>query len=332
MLTITHIRKHEGDRWCSETMAVLPEKIGNDSIVWVDAEDPSEAELALLRQYFPFAVQNLREFEAVDRQSTIEEIDDSVTCFLTFPNRKHFVSDVKNGWLVLLANKKLIASIHKGHCTITDEVHRKIKTHGYALTPSPSTDVLLYVFLDLVLTEYFAVSDLVHQRLEDLGSEAARLFRQKVLQSDRNFLSKVAELRDQVVTLRKPTGSLREVVGRLTRGEFAIVSENTLPRFESMYDKTISMIDSVGACREQIHDIGETLVNSLSVVTNSIIRILTIISAIFLPLTLIAGIYGTNFQHSIPGIGSQYGFYLMMALMVCLASGLIVLFKRKSWL
>ena len=82
------------------------------------------------------------------------------------------------------------------------------------------------------------------------------------------------------------------MVGKAARGEFAIVSSATLPRFEDLYDRTISLIEVIDTHREEIHDIGDILINVQTLTTNNIIRVLTIISAIFLPLTLIAGIYG----------------------------------------
>ena len=99
------------------------------------------------------------------------------------------------------------------------------------------------------------------------------------------------------------------MVGKAARGEFAIVSSATLPRFEDLYDRTISLIEVIDTHREEIHDIGDILINVQTLTTNNIIRVLTIISAIFLPLTLIAGIYGTNFGRGflVPGSNYTYG-------------------------
>jgi len=113
-----------------------------------------------------------------------------------------------------------------------------------------------------------------------------------------------------------------------------LVSSATLPRFEDLYDRTISLIEVADTLREEIQDIGDILINVQTLSTNNIIRILTIISAIFLPLTLIAGIYGTDFGRGffLPGSGSSYGFYAMIVVMAGIAVGLIAVFRRKGWL
>ena len=135
------------------------------------------------------------------------------------------------------------------------------------------------------------------------------------------------------MTMRQSIGPMREIMGKITRGEFALVSSNSLPRFEDLYDRTISLIEVVDNHREEIRDISDTLINVQTLITNNIVRILTIISAIFLPLALIAEIYGTNFGKGflIPGSSSSLGFYAMDAIMIGLAVILIIIFRKRGW-
>jgi magnesium transporter len=231
--------------------------------------------------------------------------------------------------------KRWVLSVHKGRSDITCEIYKKISTHGYfALSLSPSTDILLYIFLDLIINECFLVSDLIHEKLQGLSQDAASRFRQRPRESNRPIGLEMAKSREQVLALRQSIGPLREVVGRVARGEFAIVPSAALPRFEDLYDRTISLIEAVDTHREEIQDIGDILINVQTLTTNNIIRILTIISAIFLPLTLIAGIYGTDFGRgfSVPGSGSPYGFYIMIIVMITIALVLIAVFRRKGWI
>jgi magnesium transporter len=335
VLTVTQLRKYETGQWRSDNLEALPSKISEDSILWVDAEDPSEAEIARLRSYFALDRLNMAEFDEAGIRSKIEEVEDQVSCLVSFPSGEQFVSEAKTIWIALIMDKKWILSVHKGHSNITCEIYKKISTHGYfALSLSPSTDILLYIFLDLIINECFLVSDLIHERLQGLSQEAASRFRQRPKETNRSLGLEMAKSRDQVLALRKSVGPLREVVGRVARGELAIVPSSTLPRFEDLYDRTISLIEVADTLREEIQDIGDILINVQTLTTNNIIRILTIISAIFLPLTLIAGIYGTDFGRgfSLPGSNSSYGFYIMIVVMIGIAVGLIVVFRRKGWL
>jgi len=335
VLTITQLRKHEGGQWRSDNLETLPSKISEDTILWVDAEDPSQEEITRLRSYFALDDFNLQAFDEAGLRSNIEEVEDQVSCLVSFPRRDQFVSEAKTNWIALTLSNRWVVSVHKGHSDITCEIYKKISTHGYfALSLSPSTDILLYIFLDLIINECFFVSDLIHERLQGLSQEAASRFRQRPKETNRSLGLEMAKSREQVLALRQSIGPLREVVGKVARGEFAVVSGATLPRFEDLYDRTISLIEVADTIREEIQDIGDILINVQTLTTNNIIRILTIISAIFLPLTLIAGIYGTDFGRGffLPGSNSSYGFYIMIVVMISIAVGLIVAFRRKGWL
>ncbi|MGA2385389.1 MAG: magnesium transporter CorA family protein [Candidatus Bathyarchaeia archaeon] len=335
MLTVTQLRKFEGGQWRSDNLETLPSRISEDSILWVDAEDPTEAEIAQLKGYFPLENFNLKDFDEAGLRSKIEEIEDRVSCFVSFPSSEQFITETKAKWVALMVSDRWMVSVHKGHSNITCEIYKKISTHGYfALSLTPSTDILLYIFLDLILNECFLVSDLVHEKLVGLSQEAGSRFRQRPKDSNRSLGLEVAKSREQVLALRQSIGPLREVVGRAARGEFAIVSSVTLPRFEDLYDRIISLIEVVDTHREEIQDIVDIIINAQTLTTNNIIRVLTIISAIFLPLTLIAGIYGTDFGRGffLPGSNSIDGFWVMIAVMISIAVGLISVFRRKGWI
>ena len=236
--------------------------------------------------------------------------------------------------LTMLVCSRWIITLHKGYSELTCAVYNKISTHGYfSLSLVPSTDIMLYIFLDLVTSEYYPVSDLVFDRIEALSQKALGLFRERSKRGDSDFRMEIFEIRERLVSLRQSLSPLREIMGRITRGEFALVQGKNLPRFGDLYDRTIQLVEVVDTHREDMSNIRDILVNVQTINTNNIIRVLTIISAIFLPLTLIAGIFGTNFKTgSIPETNSPYGFYLMIAVMVIVASTLAVIFKRRGWI
>ena len=335
MLTTTLLRKVQSGHWHSENLESLPDKIEEGSILWVDAEDPSEEELDRVRAHFALEDFSFKEFDKSGLRSYIEEAGNQVSCFVSYPDSENFLASGRTSWIAMTISDKWLISIHKGHSDITCEIYKKISSHGYfALSLTPSTDIMLYIFLDLILNECFLVSDLVHERLQTLSQEAASRFRQRPKDSNINLGLEVSKSRDQVLSLRQSIGPFRELIGRIARGEFYIVSSVTLTRFEDLYDRTISLIDVVDTHREEIQDIVDIIINAQTLTTNNIIRVLTIISAIFLPLTLIAGIYGTNFGRgfSLPGSNVSDGFYIMIIVMVTISGTLIAVFRKKGWL
>ncbi len=310
MLTVTLLKQHEEGRWQSENLEALPSEINKKEVLWVDAQDPTDSELHELKDYFSLDEHNLEELTQEGGRSRIDEHDDRVFCLLNFPNRETFISEDKMEQLAMLVCSSWIITTHKGYSDLTCAVYKKIGTHGYfSLSLEPSTDILLYIFLDLVTSEYYPVSDQVFERLEAFNQKALRLFRERSRQTYGDFGLQLIEVRDRLVALRQSLSPLREIMGRITRGEFALVHGVNLPRFGELYDRTIQLVEVVDAHRDDLANIRDILVNVQTINTNNIIRILTIISAIFLPLTLISGIYGTNFTSgAIPETNNPYGF------------------------
>jgi len=328
------LKEHEEGRWQSENLEVLPEEINKTEVLWVDAQDPTDSEMKELEDYFRIDEHNLQELTQEGVRSRIDEHEDRVFCLLNFPHRESFISDGKMERLAMLVCSRWIITLHKGYSDLTCAVYKKIGTHGYfSLSLVPSTDIMLYIFLDLVTSEYYPVSDLVFEKIEALSQEALGLFRERSKLSERGFGMQILKIRERLVALRQSLSPLREIMGRITRGEFALVQGVNLPRFGDLYDRTIQLVEVVDAHREDMSNIRDILVNVQTINTNNIIRILTIISAIFLPLTLIAGIYGTNFRTGfIPETNNPYGFYIMIAIMATVASTLALIFKRRGWI
>ena len=328
------LKQHEEGRWQSENLEILPEEINKNAVLWVDAQDPTDSEMKELQEYFGLDEHNLQELNEEGVRSRIDEHEDRVFCLLNFPHRENFVSDGKMERLAMLVCSRWLITIHKGYSDLTCAVYKKIGTHGYfSLSLEPSTDIMLYIFLDLVTSEYYPVSDLVFERIEGLNKEALGLFRERSKLDNRSFGMQILGIRERLVALRQSLSPLREIMGRITLGEFALVQGVNLQRFGNLYDRTIQLVEVVDTHREDMSNIRDILVNVQTINTNNIIRVLTIISAIFLPLTLIAGIYGTNFMSgSVPESNSPYGFYIMIAIMATVASILALIFKRRGWI
>ena len=328
------LKENEEGRWQSENLEVLPGEINKNEVLWVDAQDPNNSEMKELEDYFSIDEHNLQELTEEGVRSRIDEHEDRVFCLLNFPHRESFVSDGKMDRLAMLVCSRWIITLHKGHSELTCAVYNKIAAHGYfSLSLAPSTDIMLYIFLDLVTSEYYPVSDSVFERIEALSREALGFFRERSRLADSSFGMHIAETRERLITLRQSLSPLREIMGRIVRGEFALVQGVHLSRFGDLYDRTIQLVEVVDTHMDEMSNIRDILVNVQTITTNNIIRILTIISAIFLPLTLIAGIYGTNFKAGfIPETNNPFGFYILIAIMVTVALSLTLIFKRRKWI
>ncbi|MEG3066514.1 CorA family divalent cation transporter [Acetomicrobium sp.] len=137
-------------------------------------------------------------------------------------------------------------------------------------------------------------------------------------------------LKSNLINMRRSTWPLREILSQLSKGDLHLLKEAPI-YFRDVYDHTIQAIDTVEMFRDMSSSLLDIYLSSISNKTNEIMKVLTIIATIFIPLTLIAGIYGMNFKY-MPELGWKYGYPLVLAVMLVIGIGMVVYFKRKKWM
>ena len=185
-------------------------------------------------------------------------------------------------------------------------------------------DYLTYAFLDAVVDRYFI-------SLEALAEQAESLENLVVTRPTQKLLRELHGIRRKTLFLRRAVWPLREVVSLLARDESTLLARDTLPFLRDVYDHTVYVIESLDAIRDLIAGLMDIFVTSLNNRINLQIRLLTVITTIIMPLTLLTGIFGMNFKH-MPFLGWESGFYLLMAFMITIVLGLLIVFWRIRWL
>jgi magnesium transporter len=156
-------------------------------------------------------------------------------------------------------------------------------------------------------------------------------------QPTRERLRDLHEFKRLIARIRRAVWPQREVLGRLMRDETGLVAARTKPFFRDCYDHTVIMVDILETFREAARNIMDVYLSSINIRTNEIMRVLTVISSIFIPLTFIAGVYGMNFDpklspFNMPELEWPFGYPFAICLMLAVAVGMIVFFKRKKWI
>jgi magnesium transporter len=187
-----------------------------------------------------------------------------------------------------------------------------------------ASDYLAYALLDTVVDNYFAI-------LEKLG-ETIDLLEVELLSNPRTAtLQQIHRLKREMIYLRKSVWPLREVISGLQRAESPLIKETTGMFLKDLYDHTIQVIDTVETFRDMLSGMLDTYLSSLSNRMNEVMKVLTIIATIFIPLTFLAGIYGMNFKF-MPELEWRWGYFLVWGVMIVVGVALAAYFKRKKWL
>lgn len=184
-------------------------------------------------------------------------------------------------------------------------------------------DYLLYALMDVIVDNYFAIIEKGDDMLEDLES--------KLVAGERiQTLKTIQKMKKQLITVRKTIWPVREAIASIERNESNLISPSLSIYFRDLYDHSIHAFNNVEIMREMVSGSLEIYLSSVSNRLNEVMKVLAIISTIFMPLTFIAGVYGMNFKN-IPEIESRYGYAGSLVLMGLVVIAMVIFFKKKKW-
>jgi len=185
-------------------------------------------------------------------------------------------------------------------------------------------DYLAYSLIDAIVDNYFVILEKFGDKIEVLEAELIERPTQKTVQ-------RIYQLKRELIFLRNAVWPLREVVSSLGKNESPQVKDTTVPYMRDVYDHVIHIIDSVDIYREMLSGMLDMYLSSVSNRLNEVMKVLTMIATIFMPLTFVAGLYGMNFKF-MPELEWHYGYPFSLAIMVVITIFMLIYFKRKKWM
>jgi len=195
---------------------------------------------------------------------------------------------------------------------------------------SQGTDYLTYAIIDAVIDAYFPLVDKYGEIVESLEDKL-------IVSPDQSLLRDIYSIRRKVLELRRAMWPIREMLANLYRGDCEFIKPETLVFFRDCYDHTMQLIELMENYRELSSNLMEVYLSSVSNRLNEVMKILTIVSAIFIPLTFIVGVYGMNFHTNdspwnMPELSAYYGYPICLGAMILIVLGQLYYFRRKGWL
>lgn len=223
---------------------------------------------------------------------------------------------------ILTANTIISVQETPGDCF--DPVRNRLKTETSKLRKFGSA-YLLYALLDVIVDNYFSI-------LESMGANMERLETLSMtVREASTFMAELQGVKSTLNRIRRILWAVRETVSALLHSDSDLLDDGLMPYLRDLSENIVQVLEALESYRETASGIQEVHLSSLSNRMNEVMKVLTIISTLFIPLTFIVGVYGMNFKH-MPELATKWGYPAIWGLMVLLVAGMLLYFKRRKWL
>ncbi|MFH2055870.1 MAG: magnesium/cobalt transporter CorA [bacterium] len=229
----------------------------------------------------------------------------------------------------ILAGKNFVISFQERDGDVFEPVRERIRK-AVPRKRFLGADYLAYALIDAIVDNYFTVLEYIGDKIEVLQDELLE-------NPSPEYLETIHGLKRALIDMRKRVWPLREVIGGLERSESKLIHDFTRPYLRDLYEHTIQVIDTVETARDMVSSLLDIYLSSVSNRMNEVMKVLTIIATIFIPLGFLAGVFGMNFNpesspFNMPELNFRFGYPLFWALVLMVGGGLFIFFKRKRWI
>jgi len=252
-----------------------------------------------------------------------EDFEDYVYIVLKMLYFDQEESQVRSEQVSLILGSRFLISFQEQAGDVFDTVRERIRK-GKGRIRKGGADYLAYALMDAIVDQYFFI-------METFGEQTEALEEEMVENPTTRTLETIHTMKREMIYFRKQVWPLREVVGGLARGEYPAISESTTVYLRDVHDHTIQVIDTLESLRDVLGGMLDLYLSTISNKMNEVMKVLTIIATIFIPLTFIAGIYGMNFKY-MPELDWHWGYFMVWGIMVTAVLVMFVYFRKKTWL
>jgi magnesium transporter len=302
----------------------LAERRQLPSVTWINVDGLYDTELiAEFGRVFdlhPLVLEDILNTQQRPKMENYENYIFVVLKMLSFPDDS---SQIHSEQVSLILGAGYVLSFQEMAGDVFEPVRQRVRSRkGRICKMGP--DYLVYALVDAVVDHYFVVLERVEEKLEDLEDA---VFENPTVST----LAEIQRLKVELLRFRKAVWPLRETINGLVREESELIAEKTEIFLKDVYDHTIQVIDTVEGFRDTVSGLLDVYLSSVSNRMNEVMKVLTIIATIFIPLTFIAGIYGMNFEH-MPELRFAWAYPLVWLVMLVVALAMIGFFRRRGWL
>lgn len=296
--------------------------VKDNMVKWINVEGVHDINLIEhIGKHFNIHPLTLEDIVHVDQRAKFEDYEHYLLSIMKMITYEQELTAEQLS-IILLPN--IVISFQEPHGGDAFDVIRTRLRQAKGRVRKLGADYLFYAMMDAVVDYYFHV-------LEIIGDKVAKIEEEIISEPKQTSLIELYELKREIIGLRKYVWPMRDMVSNLLRSDSEFITPNTKMFFRDLQDHTTRVIDTVETYRDLLSGIMDIYLSTNSNKMNEVMKVLTIMSSIFIPVTFIAGVYGMNFEY-MPELKSPIGYAAVWIVMLSVMGGLIVYFRRKKWM
>ena len=290
-------------------------------VVWVNVDGLGDADLlAKLGELFDLHPLALEDVSSVHQRPKVDEYPDSLYVVVRM---LHYEAEVRTEQVSLFLGHDFVLTVQEDVGDCLDPIRERLRK-GTGQLRRHGADYLTYAIVDAIIDHHFPV-------LEELGEVVEQLEDEVVANPTRGTLARVHQAKRALLAVRRSAWPLREAINSLLRTESRLIGKTARVYLRDCYDHTVRILDIVETHRELAGDLTDIYLSSMSNKLNQVMKVLTIIATIFMPLTFLAGVYGMNFKY-LPEVYWRWGYAAFWGAIIAVTLVMLWLFWRKGWL
>jgi len=295
-----------------------------ESVMWLNIDGVHQPEIIeQVGQNFGLHPLVAEDIASTGQRPKMEDFDDYIFIVLRMLRFNGDEDETKTEQMSIILGHDFVISFQEREGDVFDNIRERLKNNKGRIRKL-GTDYLAYSLIDSIVDNYFMVLEKLGETIEDIEDRLVTNPTSETLQT-------IHDLKREMIFLRKSVWPLREVINRLERSESPLINKSTFVYLRDIYDHTIQIMDAVETFRDMLSGMLDIYLSSVSNRMNEVMKVLTVIATIFIPLTFVAGIYGMNFRY-MPELEQTWSYPAILILMLVVALLMVVYFRRRKWI
>ena len=294
------------------------------SVMWLNIDGVHQPEIIeQVGKSFGLHPLVAEDIASTGQRPKMEDFDDYIFVVVRMFRFDGEEGETKSEQISIILGADFVISFQEREGDVFDAIRERLRNNKGKIRKL-GADYLAYALIDAIVDNYFMI-------LENLGEAVEDIEDRLVTNPTSETLQTIHDLKREMIYLRKSVWPLREVINRLERSESPLINKSTFVYLRDVYDHTIQIMDAVDTFRDMLSGMLDIYLSSVSNRMNEVMKVLTVIATIFIPLTFVAGIYGMNFKF-MPELDLTWSYPAVLVLMLVVALLMVMFFRRKKWI